>query len=153
MKTDWIDDDGEYLDNGHRARQIKSSENRALPFSDALRAHGIGALDVDFVLFDSDGIKPRLVIEVTREDAPIYSPDRLCARIDRRRRKAKRTTSLDDKTQHIAKALHVRVILVLFTPDIADENAVVYWRYIDRRQWHTRHAIDFFHRLKKFVIA
>jgi hypothetical protein len=140
------------LESGSKARQREDTEDRNLPFSNALRQYGVPATDVDFVVTNGkDEIK--LVIEVTRPDEEVFSPTNYLAAIDSRRRDQSSGNHNDTIISEIARKLGARAMLVVFEPNVCEETARIWWRWVDGTEWTARPAKQFFENVRKFAVG
>src|SRR5271157_2674373 len=122
------------LENGSKARQRLDTEDRNLPFANALRQYGVPATDVDFVATNGQDVL-RLVFEVTRPDEKVFSPVGYLSAIDARRRDESHGNHNDRIIFQIAKAMGVPALLVVFEPNVCDENALLWVRDVDGTEW------------------
>jgi hypothetical protein len=136
---------------GTKARQRKDTEDRSIPFRDAVREFGPPMTDVDGVITNGrDTI--RLVIEYTRPDEVVYSPAAYQRAVDERRRDESKGNHNDTIIALIAKKLEVDALLVIFEPNVAEETAVVYVREIVGTKWIELPARRFFIALKEWAV-
>jgi hypothetical protein len=140
-----------YLGSGSKARQREDTEDRNIPFSNALRQYGIPATDVDYVVTNGqDDIK--LIIETTRPDVEVFSSVNYLASIDERRRNRSAGNHNDEIISNIANKLKVPAILVVFEPNVGEEDARIWWRHMDSVKWKCLSAKDFFLKVKKYAL-
>jgi hypothetical protein len=139
------------LDNGSKARQRVDTEDRNLPFANALRQYGVPATDVDFVVTNGRDTL-RGVFEVTRPDKEVFSPKNYLATIDERRRDESHGNHNDRIIFQIAKAMNVPAMLVVFEPTVCEENATIWARNVDGTEWESFQGPVFFELLRKYAV-
>lgn len=139
------------LDNGSKARQRIDTEDRNLPFANALRQYGVPATDVDFVVTNGRDVL-RLVFEVTRPDEKVYSPKNYLTTIDERRRDESHGNHNDRIIFQIAKAMGVPALLVVFEPTVCEADAGLWARDVDGTEWEYFSAPVFFELLRTYAV-
>jgi hypothetical protein len=135
---------------GHQWEE-PDERDMALPFRLALRHYGLRATDIDFVITDGRG-NARLVIEATRCER-VFSA-KYFEVIDERRRSGTRGNTDDFLITGLARLLGVKAILVVFEPNIAEDDAYIWRRFVaEPGKWKKFHAPLWFANLKASTLG